>query len=454
MIDRNFYAIAGVLLGLAFAQSADAAQPASQGIFTAQQVDAGKALYEAKCANCHAANLMGGAVTTPIIGNAFLEKWGAKPTAAGSPTWTGLKAADLLDLMVRTMPPPSNSPVAPADQVTILAYLLQQNGFPSSGSALTAQTASLRDTTLTFQPKVGAVEREQRILVWVDRQGRETAIPAPPGDYFLFRLSPDGKQIALEIQADKPDIWIMDAATGALRRLTTEGANRFPMWSPDGKRVLFASDRHRKPVDGKPVRHGDGHDVYWQLADGTGQAERLTFGEYPHSPQRWAPDGKTLSFYEIHPQNKRDIWTMSIDGDRKPRPFLATPNAEAGVGFSGDGKWLAYTTDETGRYEIFIRAFPDASHKQQLTTEGGLELLWPLGSKEFFYRVGKKRFARDITVGADRVTVGTPKEMFEGDYITSPGTRAGWDTVDGQHFLFLKTAPGSKPSARARGDDN
>ena len=439
-----------MLLSLLVTQDATAAQQAAgQGIFTAQQAAAGKALYERRCANCHATNLTGGAVTGPIIGDTFLAKWGAKPTAAGSPTWSGLQVADLLELMIQTMPPPTNGPITPAEQLTILTYILQQNGFPTGGTALTANAVSLRDTTLQFRPTVGDVGRTQHILAWVDRQGREQIIPAPPGDYFLFRLSPDGKQIALEIQQDrKPDIWIMDATTGALRRVTTEGANRFPMWSADGKRVMYASDRHRTPVDGKPVRHGDGHDIYWQPADGSGTAERLTFGENPHSPQRWAPDGKTLSFYEIHPQNKRDIWMLSIDGDRKPRPFLATPNAEAGVGFSGDGKWLAYTTDETGRYEIFIRSFPDAGHKQQLTTEGGLELLWPLGSKEFFYRVGNKRFARDITVG-DPVKLGAPKFMLEGDYVTSPGTRAGWDTVDGQRFLFLKVDPGSKPSARA-----
>ena len=119
MIDKTVLGLFGVLLPLLLGPDTQAAQPAPQGIFTAQQVAAGKVLYDAKCANCHGPTLTG-AGTVPLVGNAFIAKWGAKPTAPGSAKWSGLRVADLLDVMIKTMPPQSNSKVSDADQLTIL----------------------------------------------------------------------------------------------------------------------------------------------------------------------------------------------------------------------------------------------------------------------------------------------------------------------------------------------
>jgi hypothetical protein len=408
------------------------AQPSPvTGIFTEQQAAAGKALYETHCASCHGAELRNGPRTSSaLIGTEFIRKWGAKPTASDAATWTGLKLDALLADSIATMPPARDNPVSPDQQLLILTYVLHRNGFPAGSAALAADSPVMRDATLEFRPTVGAVGREQRLLVWVDRQGREQVLPAPPRHYYLPRISPDGTKIAVEIHLDKPDIWIADVATGALRQLTREGTNRYPAWSPDGRRVLYGSERSEKSQ------------VYWQAADGSGAAEQLTFGPYEHGPQSWTPDGKTLSFYEINPETYRDIWMLPMEGDRKPWPFLRTPHLEGGVEYSRDGKWMVHTSNETGKYEVIMRGYPDASIKRQISTDGGVEVIWPRGNREVFYKNDRKLMAVEIVTSAtlDATTVGQPRVMVEGDYVRSPGSRANWDSRDGRRFLMVRKA--------------
>jgi len=325
------------------------------------------------------------------------------------------------------------------EQVAVLTYLLEQNGFPAGRLSLEADSPGLKRTDLGFQPIVTEVvpaatpKLERRRLVWVDRQGKEEPLSAPVQHYYLPRLSPDGQQIAVEVHQDKPDIWIFDIPTGDLRRVTNEGGNRFPLWSPDGQRILFSSDRHQKV----PAGFFADHDVYWKAADGSGEAERLTFGEHKHGPQKFTPDGKTLSFYEIHPKTYRDIWMLPLEGERKPWAFLKTPHLEGGIAFSQDGLWMVHSSKETGRFEIVIRAFPGAEPMRQITTEGGVEVLWPLGSKELFYRSGNQRMMVEISTDSI-LKIGTPRVLFEGDFVSSPGSRANWDSVDGRRFLLVK----------------
>ncbi|MBI2822170.1 MAG: PD40 domain-containing protein, partial [Acidobacteria bacterium] len=216
------------------------------------------------------------------------------------------------------------------------------------------------------------------------------------------------------------------------------GSNRFPLWSPDGTRVVFSSDRHQEGPEEQHVFFAD-HQIYWMPADGSGEAERLTYGEHKYGPQKWTPDGKTLSIYEIHPETYRDIWMLPMEGDRKPWPFLRTPNLEGGIGFSADGRWLAHTSNETGQYEIVIRGYPSTEPKVQVSTAGGVELVWPLGSKELFYRNGNTRMAVEIAT-TPALKVGTPRVLFEGDFVESPGSRANWDSLDGQRFIMVRKA--------------
>jgi hypothetical protein len=129
---------------------------------------------------------------------------------------------------------------------------------------------------------------------------------------------------------------------------------------------------------------------------------------------------------------------LPLEGNRTPWPFLVTPYLEGGTAFSADGHWLAYTSGETGQREIVVRGFPEAEPAHQVSTGGGIEVVWPLHSKDLFYRNGNKRMAVEITTGPP-LTVGTPRVLFEGDFVKSPGGRAYWDaTRDGRRFLMLK----------------
>ena len=278
---------------------------------------------------------------------------------------------------------------------------------------------------------------EQRILVFVDRQGDVKPLRAPVRAYNRPRLSPDGQQVAVEISSGKEDIWIYDIPTDEMRRLTFDGSNRSATWSADGRYVLFGSDRHQQVPQADRNFRVD-HEAYRKRADGSGEAERLTFGELNHGPQRYTPDGKTLSFYEIHPETGRDIWMLPLEGDRKPWLFLKTPHLEGGIAFSADGKWMAHSARETGGgFEIVVRAFPESTPMYQITPDGGVEVIWTSAGKEILYRQEDKRMVVEVTT-SPTLKFGVPRVLFEGKFVRSPGSRANWDaSADGQRFLLM-----------------
>lgn len=180
--------------------------------------------------------------------------------------------------------------------------------------------------------------------------------------------------------------------------------------------------------------------IYWQLADGSGGLERLTTNEFQQIPKSWSPDGQFLGFHENNPKTKKDLWTLRVS-DRKAEPFLRTPFNEAGPTFSPDGHWVAYSSDESGRYEIYVQPFPGPGGKWQISTDGGLEPAWNRNGRELFYRSGKKMMAVEVGTTQSSFTAGKPKLLFQSDYVsvspTQPNT--AYDvSPDGQRFLMLK----------------
>ncbi len=246
-------------------------------------------------------------------------------------------------------------------------------------------------------------------------------------DYSYPRLSPDGQRIAVSIAPN--DIWLYDMGRDALSRATFGGTfNTVPIWSPDGKRFAFQSNA------------GGPSSLFWQPADGSGAAERLTKSGGISVPTSFSPDGQTIAFAQFHPGTTGfDIWTVGL-GDRKERPFLETPYNETAARFSPDGHWLAYASDESGRWEVYVRPYPGPGGKWQLSTEGGAEPAWNPTGRELFYRAGTRMMAVPVTLQPG-FSSGKPVVLFEGPWLPTPRTSPNYDVSrDGQRFLMLKSA--------------
>jgi len=303
-------------------------------------------------------------------------------------------------------------------------------GFMQISDANSKAHLAFSDTgTLVYIPTRASFQ--ERTLVWVDRQGKTEPLAAPPRTAMRQpRLSPDGQRVIVQLPGRvSPDLWIYDIRRDTLSRFTFQNST-FPLWTPDGKQITFQSGRL-----------GGSSKMFWKAANGTGTAEQLSEGEFPHTAHSWSPDGRVLAFSERSPASGGDIWILPLEGDRKPQVFLKTPFNETGPVFSPDGRWLAYRSNESGRQEIYVQPFPATGAKWLISTEGGEEAAWvqTRTGQELFYRNGDKMMAVDITTDPT-FTAGTPKLLFEGEYL-SYGPRAEYDvTPDGQKFLMIKTS--------------
>jgi serine/threonine-protein kinase len=298
--------------------------------------------------------------------------------------------------------------------------------------------------TLVYVPGRGGVGT-QRSLVWVDRMGREEPVVAPVRAYTYPRLSPDGTRVALDIRDEEQDIWIWDVARETLTRFTFDPANdQYPVWSPDSRRLLFASAR------------AGVFNLFWQAADGTGAVERLTEGPNTQYAHTMTPDGSRVIFREDGPQ-QHDLLLLPLQPPRRPqlpsqgfgepRPLVQTIFSERNAELSPDGRWLAYESNESGREEIYVRPFPDVRGGQwQVSTGGGRLALWSRNGQELFY------VSPDGTLMAVRVETAspwrssTPARILQGQYFFGiAGTGRTYDIApDGKRFLMIKEGGGTE----------
>jgi Tol biopolymer transport system component len=292
--------------------------------------------------------------------------------------------------------------------------------------------------TLAYIP--GGAVNQPRTIVWVDRSGREEPVGVPPRAYVYVQLSPDGTRLALDARDEDSDIWIFDLERKTLQRLTFDpGANRVPLWSPDGKRVIFTRAL------------GGTEEIYWQAADGSGAPEPLTAdsGRFV-APMDITPDGASLIFVGETPP--RDIWMIPVGNPHAERRTLVGTGAnEDNAQVSPDGRWIAYQSNESGRAEIYVRPFPNIEEgRWQISTDGGDRPRWRRDGRELFYL---RHDPASPATGLMAVTIdaqpgfrpGQPKTLFAGEYASPTSGRASYDiSLDGERFLMIKNVVGGE----------
>jgi dipeptidyl aminopeptidase/acylaminoacyl peptidase len=181
-----------------------------------------------------------------------------------------------------------------------------------------------------------------------------------------------------------------------------------------------------------------------QPADGSSKAERLITSEYRQIPNSWSHDGQFLAFHQNDPATASDIWVLRLS-DRQAQPFLRTPTGESAARFSPDGRWLAYTSSESGRSEIYVQPYPGPGGKWQISTDGGTEPVWNSNGRELFFRQRNQMMAVDIST-QPAFSAGKPQMLFDGPYMLSAATLPNYDVSrDGQRFLMVKESQQDQP---------
>ena len=276
-------------------------------------------------------------------------------------------------------------------------------------------------------------------LQWLDSAGRTQPLLAKPGAYGDPKLSPDGRRLVmLTTEGSSSDIWVYEWARDTMTRLTFGGGSYdAPVWSPDGRYVAFQAQGG----------------ISWTRADGAGKPQTLTQSKNRQSPRSFTPDGKRLAFYEVSPGSGTDLWTVPLESDGaglragKPELFLQTPFNQRHPAFSPDGRWLAYASDESGAYQVYVRAFPDKGGKWQVSNSGGLDPEWsPMGRDLFFRSADNRIMVASYTMKGDSFAADKPR-IWSDKPIWDNGLGRNYDLApDGKRVVALMPvdAPGAQ----------
>ena len=265
-------------------------------------------------------------------------------------------------------------------------------------------------------------------LVWFNRSGERLSALGESGGYRNPQLAPDGSRLAIQ-QTDqrtgRSDIWVIDLARGVKTRLTLDGTNALPLWSPDGSSVI---------VQGTAARGV----VRWPVAAAGGE-EQVSATRF--DPNSYSPDGRYLVYTILNAQTNRDIGVLPLFGDRTPFLFLHSMANEVHGRISTDGKWIAYTSDESGGFvnEIYIQRFPEGGQKVRVSTAGGDQARWRPDGRELFYLSRDNRLMSVPIQITPELKIETPTALFETRVVVGGGlgTNANYDvTADGQRFII------------------
>jgi Tol biopolymer transport system component len=309
---------------------------------------------------------------------------------------------------------------------------LASNPVEGSGPFAFSQTG-------TFVYSAGRVQNQPWQLAWLDSAGKIKPVVSSPGHYFTPHVSPDGKRLALAVgDGGTTDIWIYDFERENMLRLTTTAQNnRAPIWTPDGKHLAFACD----PPGGQAI--------CWIRADGVGETQRLIQNQFAPVAFSFSPDGKVLACWQSYSSSRAStaIWMLPLDlsDPDNPRPgkpefFLGTPFHELHPVFSPDGHWIAYTSDASGVFEIYVRPFPGPGGQWQVSVGGGYVPMWSHDGHLFYEGNDNRIMVVDYTVKGNSFEPGKPR-VWSNTQVMGMGLIHNVDLArDGKHVIvFPKT---------------
>jgi eukaryotic-like serine/threonine-protein kinase len=284
-----------------------------------------------------------------------------------------------------------------------------------------------------------AVSTAQK-LVAVDRTGTVQVLREHLKTFGGPRLSPDGRQVALSLMdgSKPPDVWLFDLERGSLSRFTFGPASNFnPVWTPDGRRIVYSSER--------PV-----FDLYAKASDATTPEVPVAVSSSDKYANAISPDGQLVLATSTMEGAGDDLIVYALSGTGEPRAIVSTATAEGGGAFSPDGAWLAYGSDESDPgaiVQIYVRSFPDGATRHQVSADGGTEPVWARKGRELFYRADRQLMA--VSIGADG-RPGKPQPLFELDLKSCHSTErtACYDvSPDGRHFYMLQPSEPARAQA-------
>jgi Tol biopolymer transport system component len=276
-----------------------------------------------------------------------------------------------------------------------------------------------------------------RLLTWYDRDGKASGTIADPGNYRLLAFSPDGTRAAASgsNRGQASNIWLLDLRSGASGQFAFGSAsNHSPVWSPDGSRIIFSSNPNGT------------FDLYQEAASREKDAALLLKSDEDKYASSWSPDGRFLLYTQLNAKTKRDIWVLGLDGDKKPLPFVVTQFNEGNARFSPDGHWVAYESDESGNYEIYVRSFSMNAARTAVEVGGKFQVSKGCGIDPHWRSDGRELYNLTCDGYIMAAEIATSPEFKPGapQRLGIPQQEGAWGaSLDGKRFL--KLAPEGKP---------